>query len=71
MDVFSPEKTCLGNSLSSLASLPDAIRKMQDLSIKEKHNGSAPREVMRLVGWLMTNATAEVLSFVHELREVH
>ncbi|KAG8886599.1 hypothetical protein FRB97_000018 [Tulasnella sp. 331] len=52
-------KTCFGNSLPWLASLPQAIRKVDTSTILEKHDARAPREVIGLIGWLMTHAVHE------------
>ncbi|KAG8900640.1 hypothetical protein FRB99_005833 [Tulasnella sp. 403] len=59
------KRTCLGNSLSWLASLPDAIRQVGPTAT-EKHGSGAPREIIRLVGWLMSSETHPDKLFVKE-----
>ncbi|KAG9037180.1 hypothetical protein FRB95_006433 [Tulasnella sp. JGI-2019a] len=52
-------RTCFGNSLSWLGNLPDAIRKVDTSAISEKESPRAPRELIWLVSWLMTNGIKE------------
>lgn len=53
-------RTCLGNDLSWLASLSEPVRGIDPSTLDGNHGPSAPKEVMRLVSWLMSNATTEV-----------
>ncbi|KAI5833874.1 DNase I-like protein [Schizophyllum commune Tattone D] len=53
------EPTCFANSLTRLTRLPGTIRELKsnkDL-LSEEEAGHAPKEVARLVNWLMSNAT--------------
>ncbi|KAL1720460.1 hypothetical protein EV715DRAFT_289427 [Schizophyllum commune] len=53
------EPTCFANSLTRLTRLPGPIRELKsnkDL-LSEEEAGHAPKEVARLVNWLMSNAT--------------
>ena len=56
------EYTCFANSLSQLTRLPGPIRSIQstDELLSERAAINAPREVMRLINWLMTNASSVV-----------
>ncbi|KAH9931574.1 DNase I-like protein [Fomitopsis serialis] len=53
------ERTCFCNHLHMLARLPGPIRALKSLGelLPADHAVTAPREVMRLINWLMTNAT--------------
>ncbi|TFY62871.1 hypothetical protein EVJ58_g3587 [Rhodofomes roseus] len=53
------ERTSFANNLSMLARLPGPIRGLKSLNdlLPADHAVTAPREVMRLINWLMTNAT--------------
>jgi hypothetical protein len=51
-----------GNSLETLTRLPGSIRKMKgvsELKDLDKARGNA-KEAMKLIGWLMDEATSEV-----------
>lgn len=53
------ERTCFANDLTWLARLPGPIRALRNLDqlLPADHAMSAPREVMRLIKWIMTHAT--------------
>ncbi|KAG8952901.1 hypothetical protein FRC04_003352 [Tulasnella sp. 424] len=57
-------RTCLGNDLSWLASLSDPVRDIDPSTVNDNHGPSAPKEVMRLVSWLMSNAATEERLFL-------
>jgi phosphatidylinositol-bisphosphatase len=48
-------QTCFGNSLSQLTRLPGAIRDQAEELLPDHKVLSAPRELLRLVDWLMTS----------------
>lgn len=56
------EHTCFANSLAQLTRLPGPIRsiKSTDELLSERAAINAPREVMKLINWLMTNAAGVV-----------
>lgn len=58
------EPTCISNDITTLCRLPGPIRTAEDwepLSPKQKRPAAnAPREIIRLVHWLMENATGVV-----------
>ncbi|EJD01693.1 DNase I-like protein [Fomitiporia mediterranea MF3/22] len=51
--------TCFANELETLVRLPGPIRetRKEKEPLAEKQKANAPREIMRLINWLMTNAT--------------
>ncbi|KAI0061131.1 DNase I-like protein [Artomyces pyxidatus] len=51
------ESTCFGNSLSVLARLPGPIRELQgeDALLPQAQARNSSRELMKLIGWLMSN----------------
>ena len=55
------ERTCFANEISALVRLPGPIRQsiipIESPSEKARTRTNAPQEVMRLINWLMTNAT--------------
>ncbi|TFK84297.1 DNase I-like protein [Polyporus arcularius HHB13444] len=53
------ERTCFATSMSWLVRLPGPVRELQspDDVLPEDRSVNAPREIMRLVNWLMSNAT--------------
>jgi phosphatidylinositol-bisphosphatase len=53
------EHTCFANSLARLVRLPGPIRAAEGL-VPEENAVNAPREVIRLVNWLMTHAASIV-----------
>ena len=53
--------TCFANDLSLLVRLPGPIRDVKNRkSIADEHLANAPREVMRLINWLMSAASDKV-----------
>ncbi|THH21414.1 hypothetical protein EW146_g123 [Bondarzewia mesenterica] len=56
------ESTCFGNPLSVLARLPGPIRSLQsaDELLQETQHLNAPREIMRLINWLMSNDVEKI-----------
>ncbi|PCH36777.1 DNase I-like protein [Wolfiporia cocos MD-104 SS10] len=60
------ERTCFANNLEWLARLPVPIRTLSnvDVLLPADRATSAPREVMRLINWLMSNAAGVVGLFV-------
>ncbi|RPD60669.1 DNase I-like protein [Lentinus tigrinus ALCF2SS1-7] len=56
------ERTCFTTSLSWLVRLPGPVRELKspDDVLPEDRGVNAPREIMRLVNWLMSNATETV-----------
>lgn len=59
---YCTEYTCFANSLSQLTRLPGPIRDVahSDALLPERLAINAPREVMRLVNWMMTNTVEPV-----------
>lgn len=57
-----PERTCFANSLDWLVRLPCPVRalKNSDDLLPEEKAANAPKEIMRLINWLMTNAAEMV-----------
>ncbi|CDO76134.1 hypothetical protein BN946_scf184332.g4 [Trametes cinnabarina] len=53
------ERTCYATSLSWLVRLPGPVRELKSPTelLPEERGVNAPREIMRLVNWLMSNAT--------------
>ncbi|KAL5507754.1 hypothetical protein ACEPAH_5372 [Sanghuangporus vaninii] len=54
------KRTCFANDLATLVRLPGSIRQSSTPNKspeRAKSRTNAPREVMRLINWLMTNAT--------------
>ncbi|KAL1692679.1 hypothetical protein GGG16DRAFT_50999 [Schizophyllum commune] len=53
------ESTCFANSLTRLTRLPGPIRELKSSKdlLSEEEAGHAPKEVARLVNWLMSSAT--------------
>ncbi|KAL1948333.1 hypothetical protein VTO73DRAFT_12408 [Trametes versicolor] len=53
------ERTCFATSLAWLVRLPGPVRQLKSPSdlLSEDRGVNAPREIMRLVNWLMSNAT--------------
>ena len=55
------ERTCFATSLARLVRLPGPARVATSQQLlREDDAANAPREIMRLVNWLMTEATAIV-----------
>ena len=52
------EYTCFANSLSQLTRLPGHIRDIENSEalLPERLAINAPREIMRLINWMMANA---------------
>lgn len=59
------EYTCFSNKISTLTRLPGPIRSLVSLDDlrSENHPISAPREVMRLVNWMMSDHTNDIVRF--------
>ena len=55
----SAERTCFATSISWLVRLPGPVRELNSPSdiLSEDRGVNAPREIMRLVNWLMSQAT--------------
>ncbi|CCL99367.1 uncharacterized protein FIBRA_01385 [Fibroporia radiculosa] len=53
------ERTCFANDVTWLTRLPGPIKSLRSLSelLPEEHMMSAPREIMLLIKWIMSNAT--------------
>jgi inositol polyphosphate 5-phosphatase INPP5B/F len=64
------EYTCFANSLSLLTRLPGHIRDLENYEtlLPERLAINAPREIMRLVHWMMTNHV-DVVRVVPMVRE--
>jgi len=60
------EPTCFGNTLSQLTRLPGPIRDLNGLDelLTPDRAINAPREIMRLVNWMMTNNSCTDDTFV-------
>ena len=56
------ERTCFATSIAWLVRLPGSVRALASPSdlLSEERSVNAPREIMRLVNWLMSNATETV-----------
>lgn len=60
------ERTCFGTSLDRLVRLPGPIRASDEKVelLPQEQAINAPREIMRIVNWLMSNATDVVSQFL-------
>ena len=56
------ERTCFANDLATLVRLPGSIRESNVVNEagSQKTKANAPREVMRLINWLTSNASGIV-----------
>ncbi|KAL4071719.1 DNase I-like protein [Scleroderma citrinum] len=59
--------TCFANTLERLARMPGPVRKLQspDDLVPTKRAANAPREIIRLINWVMTNALDTGTLFEH------
>jgi hypothetical protein len=63
MTIIIAEPSCFGTSLSALARLPGPIRELggtEDL-LPEAQAHNSPRELMKLIGWLMSHDVGAVV----------
>jgi hypothetical protein len=65
------ERTCFANPLSYLTRLSGPIRNSLEL-LPENHAVNAPREIIKLIDWLMTNAgdvVCDTASCCHRMQD--
>ena len=69
---FALVPTCFANELETLVRLPGSIRQLSNQAVsllsEMKPKTNAPREVIRLINWLMSNAAEEVRDLVLDHR---
>lgn len=60
-----PERTCFSNDLRWLTRLRGPVRTVTPTNLLPvDHATTAPKEIMRLINWIMSNATNVVCNFM-------